>query len=75
MREDIWLLVPEVERGGSEKKQILNRRAVKVEMAEKVDNGDTRMRKSSQATSRTTLVVGDSALFMYILTTRRSRET
>jgi len=70
----VWLLVPEVERGGSEKKQILNIRATadrnddriededrnrEVEMAEKVDNGDTRMRKSSHATSRTTLV-GDS---------------
>lgn len=71
----VWLLVPEVERGGSEKKQILNKRAVnhpndddeiededrnrEVEMAGRVDNG-TRMRKSSsQATSRTTLV-GDS---------------
>lgn len=70
----VWLLVPEVERGGSEKKQILNRRELndqnddriededrnrEVEMAEKADNGDSRMRTSSQATSRTTLV-GDS---------------
>jgi len=70
----VWLLVPEVERGGSEKKQIINRRALngqnddriededrnrEVEMAGRVDNGDTGMRKSPQATSRTTLV-GDS---------------
>jgi len=71
----VWLLVPEVERGGSEKKQILNRRRDdriededrnrEVEMLGRVDNGDTRLMKSPQATSRTTLV-GDSTLYVHL---------